>query len=141
MTTGATSVHAVDLPLGRVSAMRFPAGLHLRMHQHPRATVAVILQGGFAGSYHHQEHECRATNVVVEPAGESHANRFGDAQSSILTLSLSEEDLQGPFASLVRGVRFARDPFVTQIAHRAQAELNEPDDLMPLAVSLRHSSS
>jgi AraC family transcriptional regulator len=134
VTTGATSVHAVDLPFGRVSAMRFPAGLHLQMHQHPRATIAVILQGGFAGSYDHREHECRATNVVVEPAGESHANRFGDAQSTILTLSLSEEDLQGSFASLVEGIRFARDPFVTQVARRAQAELNEPDDLMPVAV-------
>jgi AraC family transcriptional regulator len=134
VTTGATSVHALDLPLGRVSAMRFPAGLHLQMHQHPRATVAIILQGGFAGSYNHQEHDCSATNVVVEPAGESHANRFGDTQSTILTLSLTEEDLPGPFASLTRGVRFARDPFATQVARRAQAELNDPDDLMPMAV-------
>lgn len=134
MTTGATSVRAVDLPCGRVSAMRFPAGLHLQMHQHPRATIAVILQGGFAGSYHDQEHDCSATNVIVEPAGESHANRFGDTQSSVLTISLSEEDLQGSFASLTRGVRFARDPFVTQVARRAQVELNDPDDLMPMAV-------
>jgi AraC family transcriptional regulator len=134
VTAGATSVHAVDLPLGRVSAMRFPAGLHLRMHQHPRATVAVILQGGFAGSYNHQEHECVASNVVVEPAGESHANRFGDTQSAILTLSLNEDALQDPFSSLARGVRFARDPFATQVARRAEAELNEPDDLTQMAV-------
>ena len=134
VTTGAMSVQAVDLPFGRVSAMRFPAGLHLRMHQHPRATIAVILQGGFAGSYHHQEHDCTATNVVVEPAGESHANRFGNVQSTILALSLSEEDLQGPFASLTRGIRFTRDPFVTQVARRAQVELDDPDELMPMAV-------
>jgi len=134
VTTGATSVRAVDLPFGRVSAMRFPAGLRLQIHHHPRATIAVILQGGFAGSYNHQEHDCSATTIVVEPAGESHANRFGDAQSSILTLSLSEEDLQGPFASLTRGVRFARDRFATQVARRAQVELNDPDDLMPMAV-------
>ena len=134
MTTGATSVHAVDLPFGRVSAMRFPAGLQLQMHQHPRATVAVILRGGFAGSYNHLEHECTATNVVVEPAGESHANRFGDARSTILTLSLNEHALQGPFTSLVQGVRFARDPFATQVARRAEAELNTPDDLTPMAV-------
>lgn len=134
MTTGATSVRAVDLPFGRVSAMRFPARLHLQLHQHPRATIAVVLQGGFAGSYNRQEHECRATNVVVEPAGESHGNRFGAAQSTILTLSLNEEDLEEPFALLGRGVRFARDPFVMQVARRAVAELNEPDDLMPMAV-------
>jgi AraC-like DNA-binding protein len=134
VTTGATSVQAVDLPFGRISAMRFPAGLHLQMHQHPRATIAVILQGGFAGSYHHQEHDCSATNVVVEPAGESHANRFGDAPSTILTISLREEELQGPFATLTRRVRFGRDPFVTQVARRAQVELSDSDDLMPMAV-------
>jgi len=134
VTSGATSVNAVDLPFGRVSAMRFPPGLRLQMHQHPRATVAVILRGGFAGSYNHLEHECMTTNVVVEPAGEWHANRFGDAESTILTLSLNEDRLQGPFASLARGVRFERDQFVTEVARRADAELNSPDDLTPMAV-------
>lgn len=134
LTTGASSVRAIDLPFGRASAMRFPARLHLPIHQHPRATIAVILQGGFAGSYRHREHDCSATNVVVEPAGESHANRFGGEQSAIFALSLSEDELRGAVAILARGVRFERDPFATQVARRAQKELDDPDDLTPLAV-------
>ena len=134
MTEGATAVRAVDLPIGRASAMRFPANLRLGMHQHPRATIAVILAGGFAGTYHREERECAATSVVVEPAGEVHTNRFGTAGSTILTLSLDEETVPGPLAALRRHFGITRDPFAAQIARRAQAELEDPDDLMPLAV-------
>jgi AraC family transcriptional regulator len=134
VTSGASSVQAVDLPFGRASAMRFPSRLHLQLHQHAGATIAVILEGGFAGSYHRDEHDCGATSVVVEPAGEPHANRFGNAQSTIFALSLSGENLHRPIAPLAGAVRIARDPFVTQIARHAQAELDDPDDLMPMAV-------
>lgn len=134
VTEGTTSAHAVDLPFGRASAMRFPAGLQLQTHQHPRATIAVILDGGFAGSYENEEHDCTAASIVVEPAGASHANRFGAAPSTVVALSLSGDDLSGPLASLADGLRFARDPFVTQVARRARTELEDPDDLMPLAV-------
>jgi len=134
VTAGTTSVQAVDLPFGRASAMRFPGGLQLQTHQHPRATIAVILEGGFAGSYHREEHDCSATTIVVEPAGASHANRFGAAPSTVVALSLSGEDLSEPLTSLANGLRFARDPFATEVARRAQTELEDPDDLMPLAV-------
>src|SRR5204862_2183842 len=74
------------------------------------------------------------TSVVVEPAGEAHANQFGRARSTILTLSLEEESMCGPLAAVGRRFDITRDPFASQIARRAQAELDDPDDLMPLAV-------
>ncbi len=134
MTEGATRVRAVDLPFGRASALRFPGGLRLGMHRHPRATIAIILSGGFAGSYQGDERQCAASSIVVEPAGEAHANRFGSARSSILTLSLDDGSLPAPVAAIADGVRITRDPLVTQIARRAKTELDDPDDLMPLAV-------
>jgi AraC family transcriptional regulator len=96
--------------------------------------VAVVLRGGFLGSYGREERSCFQTSVVVEPAGEPHANDFGDLPTAVLALSVREETLRSALPSLAGPAQFSRDPFAADIARRANAELEHPDELMPMAV-------
>jgi AraC-like DNA-binding protein/quercetin dioxygenase-like cupin family protein len=132
VTAGSESVLSRNLTLGRITAMTFPAGLDLPRHEHPDATVAVVLSGGFLGRYAGVERDCSPMTLVVEPAGASHANRFGGQPSTILSLSLV-----APSAALdavARAPRFTRDAYAAGLAQQADTELHRPDELTPLAV-------
>jgi AraC family transcriptional regulator len=134
VTAGTSRFRRLDIPLGFVSASRFPAGLTLPAHSHPQATVAVVLIGGFSGSYRGGERECDSRTVLVEPAGEEHRNRFGPRETKILTLSLDVDGLGRDVATAATRFRHGRDAYAGQIARRAADELDRPDDVTPLAV-------
>jgi AraC family transcriptional regulator len=122
-----------NLSLGRMTAMTFPARLNLPRHEHPEATVAVILRGGFLGTYAGIERDCLPMTLVVEPAGASHTNRFSEGATTILTLSLTASSSPA-VESVARTQRFTHDVFAAGLAHQADAELRRPDSLTPLAV-------
>jgi AraC family transcriptional regulator len=133
VTVGASSARVLEFPLGQASAMRFSPGTALPKHQHPQITIAVIVSGGFAGTYGSREEEAVPASVVVEPAGEVHANRFGSGHTRILSLSIAP-DIAQPLDSMGRDLRLFKDPFAGAVARRACAELDHSDDLTPLAV-------
>ncbi len=134
VSAGASFVRRHDVTLGRLSALRFPPNLDLEPHHHPQATIAVVLEGGFAGRYRARELDCLARTVIVEPAGEQHANRFGGDETSILTVSLEPGHIGGAVEAAAQRFSFERDPFAEQIARRAASELDRPDDVTALAV-------
>src|SRR5688572_31482428 len=134
ITAGASRFRRLDVTVGHVTANRFPPALRLPVHSHPQATVAVILAGGFAGSYRGGERECPAPTVIIEPAGELHGNRFGHAETSVLTLSLMSDGLDRVVEAASRRLRHDHDPYAELIARRAASELDRPDDVTPLAV-------
>jgi AraC-like DNA-binding protein len=134
VTAGASRVRGLDVALGHVSANRFPAHLTLPRHNHPLATVAVILAGGFGGQYRSGKHEVQPWSVIVEPAGEQHVNRFGGLETTILTVSLDAGRVSRAVEAAAHRLSFDRDPFVAGIAQRAVAELDRPDDVTPMAV-------
>jgi len=133
VSAGSQRVLARNLTLGRMASLTFPPGLELPRHEHPLPTIAVVLRGGFAGTYGTTELECEPMTVVVEPAGASHANRFGASPTRVLAVSL------GPMSSpavesVARSSRFLRDGYAAGLAQQADAELQRPDALTPLAV-------
>ena len=134
VTTGTSQFRRLDIPLGFVSANHFPAGLTLPAHSHPQATVAVVLAGGFSGSYRGGERECDSRTVIVEPAGEQHRNQFGPRETKVLTLSLDGDGLRRSVVTAADRFRHGRDAYAGQIARRAADELDQPDDVTPLAV-------
>jgi AraC family transcriptional regulator len=134
VTAGASRVRELDLVLGHISASRFPAHLTLPRHNHPQATIAVIVAGGFDGRYRTGQRECPPSTMVVEPAGEQHDNRFGPIESTILTVSPEAERLGPAVESAARRSSFERDPYAALIARRAVDELDRPDDVTPMAV-------
>src|SRR3954469_2437079 len=87
ITTGACDSTQMVVGGWSVSAIEFPPGLVLPRHEHPHATVAVIVRGGFAGDYHGGPHECDPATTVTEPEGSPHANRFGTAPTRVVTIS------------------------------------------------------
>jgi AraC family transcriptional regulator len=134
VSAGASRVRRHDVTLGHLSAMRFARDVTIEPHRHPQATIAVILDGGFRGSYRGGERDCLAQSVIVEPAGEQHANRFGRAETTILTVSLEASRIGGAVEAAAGRISFQRDPVAEQIAQRAAGELDRPDDVTPLAL-------
>jgi AraC family transcriptional regulator len=132
VTTGSESVRARDLTLGRLASMSFPPRLELPRHSHPEPTIAVILRGGFAGRYGGTDRDCAPMTLLVEPAGASHTNRFGDFPTTVLTLSLASTEPS--LDALGRQPRFTRDIYSAGLAKQADTELQRPDELTPLAV-------
>ena len=133
VSAGSDGVLASNLTLGRMTSMTFPAGLALPRHEHPEATIAVILRGGFLGQYGGIERDCAPMTLLVEPAGASHANRFGGLPTTVLTVSVAA-DAPHVVDAVARSPRFTRDAYATGLAHQADVELHRPDELTPLAV-------
>lgn len=134
VTAGASRVEGLAISFGRVTSMRFPADLQLPPHSHPETNIAVVLAGGwFAGGEAH-ERDCFAPSVLVEPAGELHANRFGSVETAVLSLSLHAERLGSVVGEVTRRFVQVRDPYIEVLARRAANELERPDDVTPLAV-------
>ena len=134
VSAGASQVERLDYTFGHVSAMRFPPGLSLPAHHHPQATVAIVVSGGFTGVYHSGERECQTRSVIVEPAGEWHANRFGSDETAVVAVSLRPGHLGEAVEAAAHSFRSERDQFAQAIARRVAHELARPDDVTPLAV-------
>ncbi|MEX0710648.1 MAG: AraC family transcriptional regulator [Chloroflexota bacterium] len=133
VSAGSASVLARNLTLGRMTAMTFPARLELPRHEHPEATIAIVLRGGFAGVYDGVDRDCVPMTLVVEPAGASHANRFGGLPTTVLALSL-RSPASPALEAVARQPRFGRDAYAAGLAQQAALELRHPDELTPLAV-------
>ena len=134
VTAGASRVEALAVSFGSVTSMRFPAGLELPPHAHPDTNIAVVLAGGWFTGNEAPYRDCFAPTVVVEPAGEVHANRFGPVETAVLSLSLQAERLGSAVGDVTRRFLHVRDPYIEVLARRAAYELDRPDDVTPLAV-------
>ena len=134
VTAGASRAEALAVSIGRVTSMRFPAGLHLPPHSHPDTNIAVVLAGGWIDGNDAPYRECLAPSVVVEPAGELHSNRFGPVETAVLSLSVQAERLGSAVGDVTRRFLHVRDPYIEVLARRTADELERPDDVTPLAV-------
>jgi AraC family transcriptional regulator len=131
---GVTRTRALDVAMGSVASVVFPAALELPSHAHPSTTIAVVLGGGFLGIHRAHERDCPPATVLVEPAGEPHGNRFGARPTRVVLFSLSAADGGSALDSLARQLSFDRDPYAVAIATQVAAEIEHPDDVSPLAV-------
>lgn len=114
--------------------MRFPASLHLPPHSHPDTNIAVVLAGGWVDGSEAPYREAFAPSVVVEPAGELHANRFAPVETAVLSLSVQADRLGSMVGEVTRRFLQVRDPYIDVLARRTAHELERPDDVTPLAV-------
>jgi AraC family transcriptional regulator len=134
VTLGATRSRGLDVTGARVTSVVFPPGADLARHQHARTTIAVVLRGGFLELHGSRERSCPPGTLLIEPAGEPHANRFGAAATSVVAVNLEPGRAGTALESLVRRLSFSRDPFATALAAQLRSELEHPDDVSPLAV-------
>jgi len=132
VSLGAEWAGELAVPGFVVADLRFPPGLVLEPHAHDRTTIAVILQGGFDGRWGRHEGACAPGTLVVEPAGEQHANHFWGPQPTrvaIVQPVAAELDLQP-----MRGHRATMRPDAVPLAGRLVEELQHPDSVTPIAV-------
>ena len=137
LTTGASDSAHVDVEGWAVSAITFPPGLVLALHEHPHATVAVIVRGGFAGEYHAGSHECDEATAVCEPEGAAHANRFGSRPTRVVTISAtsaSARELPRAVRSVFARPSLRRSAATHALAGRLDFELRHHDAMTALAV-------
>ena len=136
VSLGSPDVRAADVDGFRVLAVGFPAGLSLPQHAHDRATLAIVLNGGFRKQLLRGVQECRPCSVIGEPAGERHSNWFGPRGARVLLLQPAPrgDERAGGWCSLFAAPRFFLDANIADLARRAFRELLDPDDLSPLAL-------
>jgi len=136
VTTGSIESRVADVGAFRVARIVFPPELTLPLHSHPRATVAVILRGGFDGTTRGGSHPCPTGSMLTEPAGEDHGNRFAPAGATVLVVQPdpARAELLEPFAALLDRFDYQQNGFVGGLARRASNELNAGDAVAPFAL-------
>jgi AraC family transcriptional regulator len=132
VSLGADEARQLPVPGFVASGLRFAPGLVLGAHAHSRMTLAVVLSGGFDGSWDGHDGSCPPGTLVVEPAGEAHANRFGPRSAS--RIAIVQPDGELPDLLQPRSRRATFRPEVLPIADRLLDELRWPDAVTPLAV-------
>jgi AraC family transcriptional regulator len=122
---GTTSRRAIDVGRFAVSEVAFAPERRLPWHEHPRACVAVVVDGGVRKRFKHCEDVAAFGTVVMMPPQEPHEDVFGREGARIVVVEAENG---------VVGIASFRDWTATHLALRIAAELEAPDPLTPLAV-------
>lgn len=129
VSLGASRTEHREVPGFAVRTLQFPPDLSLPSHEHPEATIAVVLRGGFEGRWASGEGACGPGTLIVEPAGSPHANRFGLAGALVVTVQPTST-----FATGLHDPSRSASLEAQALAWRAAAELRAQDDLTPIAL-------
>ena len=70
------------------------AGAEAPRHAHAHPYICLVLAGGFSERFGHRSSECGPGTVVLHPAGEEHADRFGRSGARCFNLQLDAELLE-----------------------------------------------
>jgi AraC family transcriptional regulator len=108
-----------------VSEITFPAGRRLGWHEHPRACVAVVVDGIVQKRFARGGGEFGFGVVVAMPSLEPHEDVFGRQGARLVVVEADDG---------VRTVSCFRDWSATLTAFRIARELAAPDAFTPLAL-------
>ncbi len=136
LTMGSPRATSAEADAFLVTDAWWPAGTELPWHHHDRPVFAVVLEGSFEGRFSGRAKEVGPASVLVEPAGEGHANRFGRAGARVLALQPdpTREELLRPLRHLLCAVHHFEHLRVGRLARRAADLAHATDDLAPLAL-------
>jgi AraC family transcriptional regulator len=132
VSLGAQRVRQLSVPGFGIADLSFPAGLTLESHDHALTTIAVVIAGGFHGWWNGRDAHCPPGTLLVEPAGERHANRFFEQAAARVVIVQPVREAPGLHEPTSRRVR--RRPEARAIAWRIHQELLRPDEVTPMAV-------
>lgn len=115
----------------------FPSAHALGKHFHDRTVVGITLAGKWDSILGRTCLPNAPGMLHVEPAGESHTNRFGADGAHVLVIQPNlEEEALSPFTSLLEtGLQVQLGWAGIQLGRRLLEELSEPDELTPLATA------
>jgi AraC family transcriptional regulator len=115
----------------------FPPAHTLGNHFHDRTVVCVTLAGKWDSILGRTRLPNAPGMLHVEPAGDSHINRFGSAGAHVVVIQPNPgEEALLPFTSLMgTGLQVQVGWAGIQLARRLLEELRGPDELTPLATA------
>lgn len=136
VSLGSPAFRSCEVGGFRVVSAEFPPWLRLAEHAHEWPTFAVVVDGGFEKHLLRGHQVCRPWTVVIEPAGERHANLFGPRGARVLILQPepSETETLGSCQLLFGEPHHFQHVSIAALARRAMDELAVPDDVSPLAL-------
>ena len=136
---GSAQLVSMDLGDFRVTDACFPPSLTLPSHYHERACFAVVLEGSVEKVFPRAMYVSPAASVVTMPPEERHVDHFEAAGAHMLVVEPGTEDLAAellhPCAAVLDRVNNFQNGVVTGLAWRISQEMNNPDDVSPLAIS------
>jgi AraC family transcriptional regulator len=130
LSLGARRAMRREVPGFGVRWLDFAPATRLPTHAHATVCIAVVLSGGFEGTWGRRQGSAPAGTLIVEPAGEPHANRFVDAKGTHVVAIQPTGDLATDADQACRGMR----PDAVSVAWRIASELSRPDDVTPIAL-------
>jgi AraC family transcriptional regulator len=109
--------------------------LRLPYHSHKRACVTIVLRGRFTERVQGKDRLCSVATVLAKPAGERHDDEFGQDGSGqvIIEPDPTAAEALSPCTGLLDEVWHFTDASVQSLGERLSAELDNPDDVTPLA--------
>jgi AraC family transcriptional regulator len=96
----------------------------------------LIVAGGYAETYGRRSRDCRPETLVFHPAGERHAEHFGDRATRIFGVEFEDQWLkESPDYQTVLDApaHFHGGP-LSRLAYRLYREFRRPDNFSPLSV-------
>jgi len=108
-----------------VSQIAFPGLHHLGWHAHPRACLAVVVEGGVSKRFARSTAEAVLGTVISMPPGELHEDCFSSQGATIVVVESDDE---------LESASCFREWDALLIAIRIARELAIDDDFSPLAV-------
>src|SRR5262245_1814823 len=114
----------------------YPPAHQQKRHEHPHASVYLFLAGSCAEHYGTRDREYSQSSVVVNPAGVSHAVRYGAAGGHILNVEIGAAHLQrlAGCAPVLGRVEEARGGRVEAVMRQIHAELRRAELAAGLAI-------
>src|SRR2546423_8936358 len=108
-----------------LSDITFAPGQALPWHEHPRACVAVVVDGRVEKRFARRGYELGYGSVVAMPPEEAHEDRFGRTGARLVVVEADRG---------VEEVACFRDWGATLLAFRIAHDLATPDGFTPLAL-------
>jgi len=125
IAAGTSSGNGVHTGGFDVSEIVFPAGRRLGWHEHPRACVAVVVDGMVRKRFARGGGELDFGAVVAMPCLEPHEDVFGRQGARLVVVEADDG---------IKSVSWFRDWSATLTAFRIARELAAPDAFTPLAL-------
>lgn len=108
----------------------------LPWHEHRHASFCYVVSGHYAERTRGGEEECAPRAMVFKPAGERHADVFGEEGGRCLLVEILPERLNtlGSGGAMTRSPRQARSARLAALGHVLYREFGERDDASALAL-------
>jgi AraC family transcriptional regulator len=121
-----------------VSEGSYPPGMRIRRHDHARASLCIVLAGGYDEGYGVAGKSRRAKPgmVIVHPPGEHHQDTHDAVDTRLLTAEIETDCLQalGPELRVMNDAWHRTDFSIAALAYRLRFEIARDDDVSALVI-------